>query len=166
MNFKGRLLIATLPMALVGASASAMNSPDSDTDPMRFFEGKTEAVSKIKVIMRKPYSSRTIGDGDIHAGILHLVQRVHDEGKAPYDRRWKMRQVGPGRFSGSMSEAAGPVLVEQVGERYRFRFKMKGNLSVEQWLTPLPGGTSAHSKMSVRKLGIVVGRSEGTVRKL
>jgi len=156
-----------IPLALLGASASAIsNSPDPSTDPMRFFEGKTESESTIKVIMRKPYRSRTIGDGDIDKGILNLVQRVHDEGKTPYDRRWKMRQVAPGRFSGSMSEAAGPVMVEQVGDHYRFRFRMKGNLAVEQWLTPLPGGTSAYSKMSVRRFGIVVGRSEGTVRKI
>ena len=167
MNLAGRLLIAALPLALVGASASAVTStPDPQTDPMRFFEGKTESVSTIKVLMRKPYRSRTVGDGDIDRGILNLVQRVHQEGKAPYDRRWKMRQVAPGRFTGSMSEATGPVTVDQVGERYRFRFRMKGSLSVEQWLTPLPGGSSARTRMSVRKLGIVVGRSEGTIRKL
>jgi len=162
-----RLGLAVIPFALVGASASAVTSiPDSSSDPMRFFEGTTESISTVKVIMRKPYRSKTIGDGDIERGVLNLVQRVHDEGKEPYNRRWKMRQVAPGRFSGSMSEAAGPVLVEQVGDSYRFRFKMNGNLAVEQWLTPLPGGSVARSKMSVRRFGIVVGRSEGTVRKI
>ena len=77
-----------------------------------------------------------------------------------------MRQVGPGRFSGTMSEAIGPVLVQQVGQRYRFRFKLKGNVSVEQWLIPTPSGNSAQSKLSIRKYGMIVGRSEGTIRKL
>ena len=167
MKFASRLLFAALPIALVGASASAVtSSPDPKTDPMRFFDGKTESLSTIKLIMRKPYKSRTIGDGAIAEGVLNLIQRVHEDGKSPYDRRWRMKQVGPGRFAGSMSEAAGPVTVEQVGERYRFRFKMKGGLSVEQWLIPLPGGNSAYSKMSVRRLGLTVGRSEGTIRKI
>jgi hypothetical protein len=167
MNFAGRLLLAAVPFALVGASASAVSSrPEPQTDPMRFFEGKTESTSTIKLIMRKPYRSRTIGDGQIDDGILKLVQRVHEEGKAPYDRKWRMRQVGPGRFTGTMTEAAGPVIVDQVGDRYRFRFKMKGNVSIEQWLTPLPGGTSARSKLSIRKMGLTVGRSEGVIRKL
>ena len=167
MNFGGRLLIAAVPVALVGASASAVSSgPDPQSDPMRFFEGKTESISTIKLIMRKPYRSRTTGDGEIDDGILKLVQRVHEEGKAPYDRKWRMRQVAPGRFAGTMSEAAGPVTVEQVGARYRFRFKMKGNVSVEQWLIPMPGGNSARTRLSVRKLGLTVGKSEGVIRKI
>ena len=167
MKFAGRLLLAALPLALLGASASAVSSsPDRQTDPMRFFEGKTESISTIKLMMRKTYRSRTIGSGEIDDGILKLVQRVHEEGKAPYDRRWRMRQVAPGRFTGSMSEAAGPVTVEQVGERYRFRFKMKGNVSIEQWLMPLPGGTSARTRLSIRKMGLTVGKSEGVIRTL
>jgi hypothetical protein len=166
--FARRLWIAALPIAFAGVSASAGPGPSvSSTDPLRFFEGRTESLSTIRVIMRKPYRSLTIGNGTIEAdGVLNLVQRVREDGKAPYDRRWRMRQVGPGRFAGTMSEATGPVSVEKVGERFRFRFKMKGNLAVEQWLMPLPDGRSARSKMSVRKLGVTVARSESVIRKL
>ena len=46
-----RLLLAALPIALVGASASATNKgSEGQTDPMRFFEGRTESVSTIKLI--------------------------------------------------------------------------------------------------------------------
>jgi hypothetical protein len=167
MMFASRLLMAALPFALIGASASAgSNSIDPSTDPMRFFEGRTESLSTIKLIMKKPYRSRTIGEGEINDGVLNLVQRVHQDGEPPYSRRWRMRQVAPGRFAGTMSEAIGPVQVDQVGERYRFRFKLKGNVAIEQWLIPLPGGTMARTKLSVRKFGLSVGRSEGTIRKL
>jgi hypothetical protein len=77
-----------------------------------------------------------------------------------------MRQVAPDRFAGSMSEAVGPVTAEEIGGRFRFRFKMKGNLTVEQWLTPLPEGQEALSKVVVRKFGMKVGSAEGTIRKL
>lgn len=166
-KFTSRLLLASLPLALVGASASAETAAaDGIGDPMRFFEGRTEGLSTVKIIMRKAYRSRTTGTGEIDNGVLKLVQRVNEDGKAPYERHWRMRQVGPGRYSGTMSEAIGPVVVQEIGGRYRFRFKMKGNLSIEQWLTPLPGGRSARSKISIRKLGMTVGRSEGTIRKL
>lgn len=162
-----RLLLVSLPIAMIGASAWAgTEAPDPSTDPMRFFEGRTESLSTVKVIMRKPYRSRTLGEGKIDDGVLNLVQRVHEEGKAPYDRRWRVRQVAPGRFTATMSEAIGPVVAEEIGGRYRFRFRMKGNLAIEQWLTPLPGGKVARSKISIRKLGMTVGRSEGTIRKL
>ena len=133
---------------------------------MRFFEGRTESNSTVKLIMRKAFSSRSLGQGEIDSGVLELVQRVQDEGKAPFNRQWRMRQVAPGRFSGSMSEAAGPVVAEEIDGAYRFRFKMKGNLTVEQWLVPLPGGQAARTKTSIRKFGMKVGSSEGTIRKI
>src|SRR4030095_690393 len=106
MKFANRLLFAALPIVLLGASASAVtSSPDPASDPMRFFDGKTESLSTIKLIMRKPYRSKTLGTGEIDSGVLKLVQRVQEDGKAPYQRMWKIRQVGPGRFSGSMSGA-------------------------------------------------------------
>ena len=165
-SFASRLTIALLPAAMIGASASAGAAESQLTDPMRFFEGRTESVSTVKLIMKKPFSSRSLGKGDIEGGVLNLVQKVHDEGKSPYDRRWKMKQVGPGKFTGSMNEAVGPVTAEEFDGKYRFRFKMKGNVSVEQWLTPLPGGKEAKSRVSIRKFGMAVGRSEGTIRKL
>jgi hypothetical protein len=157
---------ALAPIMLLAASASAGAAEAQLTDPMRFFEGRTESVSTVKLIMKKPFRSRSLGNGEIENGVLDLVQRVHDEGRAPFDRRWRMRQVGPGHFTGTMNEAIGPVTVEAVGNRYRFRFKLKGNVSIEQWLIPLPGGRSAQSKTTIRKLGMTVGRSEGMVRKL
>ena len=166
MTYSSRLLLAALPILLVGASASAgSSSSDVATDPLRFFEGRTESVSTVKLVMKKPYESRTSGIGEIKDGVLHLVQRVQEDGKPPFERRWRMRQVGPGRFSGTMSEAKGPVTAEEVNGRYRFRIKLKSNVSVEQWLTPMPGGKSAQSKLTIRKFGMVVGRSDGTIRK-
>lgn len=162
-----RLLVLSLPIALLGASASAESAAiEQLPDPMRFFEGRTESISTVKVMMRKPFSSRAMGRGEISDGVLNLVQQIHEDGRAPYDRRWRMRQVGPGRFAGTMTEATGPVVAEEIGGRFRFRFKMKGNLTIEQWLTPLPGGKSARSKVSIRKLGITIGHSDGMIRRL
>lgn len=136
-------------------------------DPFSFFEGVTESVGTLKVVMRKPLYTRAVGRGQIQAdGALSLVQRVEDEGRSPYLRRWLIRQVGPGRFVGTMSEATGPVTVDEIGNRFRFRFRMSGSLSVEQWLTPLPGGRSATSKMTARKYGIAVASAQGIVRKI
>lgn len=146
-------------------AAGAANTPRL-VDPLRFFEGRTESLSIIRVIAKKPYRSRSFGVGEITAdGVLHLTQRVEDEGRAPFERRWLIRQIAPGQFAGTMSEAKGPVTVVEVEGRYRFRFRMKGNVSVEQWLTPLPGGKSARSTVTFRKFGISVGNSEGTIHK-
>jgi hypothetical protein len=65
-----------------------------------------------------------------------------------------------------MSDAVGAVTIDKVGSGYRFRFRMKGNLGVEQWLNPLAGGNSAKSVISVRKFGFTVASSEALVRKV
>ncbi len=136
-------------------------------DPMRLFEGRTELVSTMNVFIKKPYQTRSIGHGKIRAdGSLHLVQRVEEQGKPSHERRWHIRQVAPGRFSGTMSDAKGPVTIDEIGGRYRFRFKMKGHLAVEQWLTPLANGKAARSNLTIRKFGAVVARSDGMVRKM
>ena len=165
---KSRSSFATAALAI--AAAAMLPAPagaERVADPLRFFEGRTEYTSTVKIITRKPYHSRTIGVGEITPdGALYLVQRIDEEGKEPSNRSWRIRQVGPGRFSGTMSDARGPVTVEQVGDRYRFRFKMKGSIAIEQWLTPLPDGRSARSKLTIRKLGVKVGSSDGMIRKV
>jgi uncharacterized protein DUF3833 len=136
-------------------------------DPLRFFAGRTETQGMVKVLFRKPYRTRSLGQGRIEPdGSLSLVQRVEDDGKPPRERRWRVHQVGPGRYSGTMSDATGPVDIEQVGNRYRFRFTMKGHLNVEQWLTPMVGATAARTTTRIRKFGMTVATTDGTVRKL
>jgi hypothetical protein len=136
-------------------------------NPLTFFEGRTESVSTVRIAMKKPYRSRAIGKGQIKPdGSLELIQRVEDEGQLPRERRWHMRQVSPGRYTGTMSEAAGPITVEEIDGRYRFRFRMQGSVAIEQWLTPMPDGRSARSVIIIRKYGIHVGSSDGYVHKL
>jgi hypothetical protein len=158
-----RLALAA-PILFAAASSAAAVQPG---DPLRFFAGRTETQGTVKILFKKAYHSRSLGQGRIERdGSLTLVQQVEDEGKAPHERRWRVRELGPGRFGGSMSEASGPVTIDQVGDRYRFRFEMKGHLSVEQWLTPLPGATVARTLTQVRKFGMTVATTEGTVRRL
>ena len=162
-----RLYLAIAPLVAVAASTPGFGAVERLPDPLRFWEGRTESVSTVKVVMKKPFKSRSIGRGQIRPdGSLVLVQRVVEEGNPARDRRWHIRKVGDRRYSGTMSEARGPVTIEEVDGRYRFRFKMKGNLSVEQWLNPLPGGRAAESIVTIRKFAMRVGHSEGVVRRL
>lgn len=161
MNKIAAAVAVTLSLALAPAASAAKS------DPMTFFEGRTESVGTVKVAMKRPYRSRAIGKGEILPdGTLVLVQRVEDQGQPPRERRWRIRRVGSGRYSGTMTDAKGPVTVEQIGGRYRFSFRMSGNVAVEQWLDPAADWKSADSKVTIRKYGIVVGRSDAVIRKL
>jgi uncharacterized protein DUF3833 len=148
------------------AVTAATPRTDRLQDPLRFFEGRTVSNSRVKVVLKKSYQSRSIGWGAMQPdGSLHLVQRVEDEAKPPRERIWRIRRSGANGFTGTMTEALGPVRIEEVGERYRFRFRMKNNLSVEEWLAPLEGD-AVRSIMTVRKFGVTVARSEGVIRKI
>lgn len=163
-----RLLRAPLAVACVsiflassGASAATLKQP------LRFFEGRTELSGTLKAVMHGTRRVLSIGHGTIGAdGALRLVQQVRDEGEQPHERVWLIHQVAPGKFAGSMSEATGPVTIDQVGDRYRFRFSLKGGMSAEQWLVPSADGRSGLSMLTVRKFGMVVARSKATIRRL
>lgn len=163
--------LSHLPAALLLCgtvlTASASPDPNPKQDALRFFEGTTEGTGVVKIVMRKPYRSHSTGNGVIKAdGSLYLVQRITDEGSAPKTRRWNMRRVGPGRYTGTMSDAVGPVDVEEVGGKYRFRFKMNGHLSAEEWMIPDPSGRSATTQTRIRKFGFRVATLEGVIRKV
>jgi Protein of unknown function (DUF3833) len=158
-----RLLAAAFAVAITFTAPAVAR----ETDPMRFFEGRTESIGTVKIVTKKLFRSRAIGKGEILPdGSLRLIQRVEDEGELVRERRWHMRKVGPGRYTGRMSEARGPVVVEEVDGKYRFRFRMDGNVSVEQWLIPAADGLSAKTKVIIRKFGVRVGGSNGIIRKL
>ena len=159
-------LALILPLSIL-ATPLASAPVHEQTDPLRFFEGRTESQGIVKVMFRKPYRTHSTGTGRIEPDrSLTLIQRVVDEGNAPRERRWRVRRAGPGHFRASMSDAVGPVTIELVGERYRFRFKLKGNLNAEQILTPLPGGRSARNTVKVKRMGITVATTESTIRKV
>jgi hypothetical protein len=152
-------LVAVLPGPVRAATTAA--------SPMAFFEGRTLSEGSTKVVMRKPFKTRSQGVGRIEGdGTLVLVQQVEDGNEPKKERRWRIRQVAPNRFAGTMSEAVGPVSVDKIGQRFRFRFKMKGGLAVEQWLTPLADGVTARSQLTVKKLGIAVAHGEAVIRRL
>jgi hypothetical protein len=161
-GIRASLKIVCASALLVSSSAFAMPL----AHPLRFFEGRTESVGVMKTIMKKPWNIRSVGHGTISPdGTLTLVQQVHDDGEKPHQRIWKIRQVGPAKFTGTMSEAQGPVTIEQIGKGYRFKFKVQG-MSAEQWIIPNPDGNSGLSKLVVRKFGMTVAKAEGTIRKL
>jgi hypothetical protein len=163
------VLISVRPAAvfLAFSMAASPSLAAEREDPLRFFQGKTESVGTVKIAMKKPFRSRAIGKGEITAdGTLILDQRIEDQGQPPKDRRWKMHKVGPGKYTGTMTEAKGPVTVEEIGDKYRFRFRMEGNVTIEQWLIPSKDWRSAASKITIRKFGVLVGRSDSVIRKL
>ena len=67
-----------------------------------------------------------------------------------------MRETGPNRFEGTLTDAASPVRVD-VRRSGRIRYHGKDHLNFDQWLTPA-GPTRVNNEMRVRRFGIIVAR--------
>jgi hypothetical protein len=162
-----------LPAALLLAAFSFV-PPHKDLaaatpvfDAEKFFVGKTEGRGVVKSALASRASVHDISVGRIEQGVLILEQKVQRQGKPVEQRRWRMRKLGPGKYTGTISDAEGPVQGEVSGNCIRMRYKMKkGGVQVEQFLYLQPDGRSAINHMTFRKFGIPVATVEETIRKI
>jgi len=150
---------ALLALALAAAAVAVF-------DPVDFFEGHTRGEGTLKVIFQSPKAMSVDNEGRVEAdGTLLLNQRVQEAGKPARIRHWRLKRTGPTTFAGTLTDAAGPVSVELIGNRARIRYRMKNNMTAEQWLTPA-GPKLVRNKMKVRRFGLIVAHFEETIRKL
>jgi hypothetical protein len=161
--------VTPLLLAALG-SASVAQVPDRGRSPsamVRFFSGDTKSEGTLKVTLQSPHTIRVQGNGHVEAdGLLVLHQTVEQDGKVVRTREWRIREVSPGRYGGTLSDASGPVTGEISGNELHLAFRMKGGLDAQQWITFAPDARSAHNIMRVTKFGITFARLDETIRKV
>ena len=151
-----------LPLALAATTPAAAER----FDPLTFFAGRTDGTGAFKIVLRRTHHVRVHGCGAVQAdGSIVLDQTVEDGTKKPQQREWQIRQVAPGRYTGTLSEAHGTILGETIGDAFHLKYKTKGGTAIEQWITLAPGGRAAHNRLVARKMGVVVARLDETIRK-
>jgi hypothetical protein len=143
-------------MALTASAATA--APEREPfDPVAFFTGASYGDGRLKEALKR--ERRVTTDSVGHAekdGLLILDQRMQIEGEPLRIRRWRLRQVSPTRYTGTLSDATGPVEARVVGRSIRIRYPMKGGLKVDSRLVPLPGGRIFETKTIITKWGLKV----------
>jgi hypothetical protein len=162
-----RPMIRSLPVVaslLLTFSSAAEARP---FDVRQFFAGRTEGHGQLSQLLS---SSRTLtvqGHGRIGpGGTLILDQTVHGASKQPKQREWQIREISPGQFRGTLSDATGPVTGEIRGNELHLSFKMKGGLDAQQWLVMAEDGRSVQNHMIIKKFGFKVAALEEVIRKL
>ena len=157
------LLTACLSVPPIGSPVAV--SPEFSVE--RFFAGRTEGEGVLAVMMGGKRKLKVASRGRTEPdGAIALDQTIWEEGKPARSRSWRLHQVAPGRYAGTLSDAATPIKGEVRGGRLHLRFAMRGGMDVDQWLTLAPDGRSARNVLRVRKLGITVAALEETIRKL
>ena len=158
------LACAALVAFAAGVPASA--DPGPKLDMIAFFTGKTHGENVIKIAMQHPHKLivDSIG-GRNKEGEFVLIDNVQEERKAPRKRTWVRRPSGPTRFTGSLSDAQGPVDIVVSGDTATVRYTMKeGGLKIVQQLKMQPNGTLTNHTIA-KKFGMKFGQVDGTIRK-
>ena len=160
------LVLAALAPASLTAHAVPPPRPSPVFDPVRFFDGRTQGTGTLTIMMMKRQPVRVQGYGRVDRdGVLTLDQIVTEGRKPPTGRRWTFTPAGPGRYTGTLSDAAGPVAGDVTGNRLHLHFRMKGDIVADQLLDLAPDGQSTHNRMRFRKFGVVVARLDETIRR-
>jgi len=153
----------TAMLALLLAAAAPA---DTAFNPVEFFQGRTHGDGTLKIIFQSPKRMTVDSQGSTEKdGSLVLKQTIHEPGKPPRTRYWRLKQTGPNRFEGTLTDAASAVRVDVVKERVRIRYKGKDHLDFDQWLAP-KGPREVSNTMRVKRFGLTVAHFDEIIRKL
>jgi len=159
---------AAIVFALVASAAQAASAPPAGSlDLVAFFTGRTHTENVLKIAFHRPVPlivDSVGGKGD--RGDFVMVDTVHEGDKPVRTRKWIMRQVGPGHFSGTLTDAVGPVDMIATANSATVRYKMKGGLDIVQTMTLQGDGRSMANHVVAKKIGLTFAHVDGTIRKL
>ena len=162
---KGGVKVVALLLALAGCSKPPPVA-GSSFDPLKFFSGHSHGNARLRTVLG---SSRAIwvdshGAPDGHGGLI-LDQRMTEQGKPPSARQWVLHPAGAGRWSGTLSDARGPVTIERTPTDVAIRYRMKNGAMVEQHLRQAPSG-AVNNALIVTRFGIRLATLSEQIQKL
>ena len=159
---------ALLLACLLGGCAqrNADSAPGTSFDPVEFFSGHSVGDAKLHLITGATHQVDvdSVGTPDERGGLV-LDQAIREQGKAPRSRRWVLHPNGSNKWSGSLTDAKGPVEVERTPSDVVIRYRMKSGPQVKQHLKLAAEGV-ADNHMSVTRFGVEVATLDERIRKV
>jgi hypothetical protein len=157
-------------LAFLAAAALSLAAPawadKPRLDMVSFFTGRTEADNILRVVFSAATSLNVECSGRVEGKQFVMTETVHEGVKPARQRKWVIQEVGPGHYSGTMTEAVGPVDVKVSGDTAQIRYMMKGGLDVAQTLVLQPDGKTLLNHIAVHKFGMRFARVDGRIHKL
>lgn len=160
-------IVPAIAAVLAGCATSVqLPAASAPFDPVTWFTGASHGEGILHKLLGSPVrtSVESVGRPDDSGGLV-LDQIIREGDKPERKREWTMRRVGHGRFTGTLTDASGPVDVTVAGARATIRYPMKGGLEVRQQLALQTDGTTVLNRLSVRKFGLEVAHLDETIRK-
>ena len=167
------------PIAAALLLAGCVSAPQSPTpvplaqaplfDPFIFFAGASAGEGTLTKALADPVAVRVTSSGRIvqetpreaawappPRRVLVIDQLVIEGDKPARKRQWRIHEIAPGRYAGTLSGAISPIEGRAEGNVLVLTFTIKGGLSVRQELTLSTDGRRAQNVMRVTKLGVTV----------
>ncbi len=157
---------AALVLSSCGTSVVLPAAPAARFDPVAFFAGKSHGEGSLDTLVESPVQITVDSVGRVQGNTLVLDQTIRRGDKPARVRRWTMHPVAPNRFSGTLTDAVGPVQGTTAGPRAYIRYEMKGGFQVEQQLALQADGRTVLNRLEVKKFGMRVASLDETIRKL
>ena len=155
-----RLAALLAALALAGCLPPVELPPQATEpklDPIAFFTGPTEGHGTLSTITGLKQSLHVVGIGrPLAGGGLVLDQRIALSGEPVRNRRWTIRPAGPGRYTGTLTEAIGAVDARVSGNRMTVRYETE-DYAVRQELA-LGSDGAVRNRFDAIKWGLNVAR--------
>lgn len=178
------LALAPVTLALAGCvsmpdeSASLARADAPQFDPFTFFAGTSQGTGTFTKMMADPVPVTVESRGRIETivtreaawaapprRVLVLEQTLREGDKPARKRQWRLTEVAPGRYEGTLTGAIGPVRGEARGNLLMLDYPIKDGFQVHQELTLAPDGTRAANVLKVSQLGMTVAVLTEDIRK-
>lgn len=178
------VLLAPLALLLGGCvSTPPITAPIAQAetprfDPFAFFVGESRGTGTLAKVLSDPVPITVVSRGRIVTEaetasawaipprrVLVLDQTVTEGDKPRRARQWRLVELAPGRYEGTLTDAIGPVTGRSEGNRLLLEYMMEGSFKVRQELTLAPDGTRADNVLKVSQLGITVAVLVEDIRK-
>ena len=158
---------AVVPLAFLLAACASPDLPagDAPLDPIAFFTGVTNGEGSLDTLVARPTPVSVSSLGFPEHGGLKLVQRIREGDKPERVRTWTMRRTAAGRYTGTLTDAKGPVTITVEGPRAQVSYRTPSGLRIQQQLTLQADGRTILNRLKAYKFGLRVAVLDETIRK-
>ncbi len=158
------LLVLVLCISVAGVSAQTKEGSSVEFTPQNGFGGQSEGEGKLRLFFGKQRLFHVESHGyDQADGTFRLDQTVTFKGQPSQARFWILKTSGQNHFTGSLTDAAGPVTGHTNGSRLQLKYRVKGPLIMHQTLELMSDGKTIDNVGKITLLGITVGHLHETI---
>jgi hypothetical protein len=160
--FAGTTILA---LALTACTSVQLPAGPAPLDPIAFFTGGTNGEGSLDTLIARPVRVTVSSLGFPEHGGLKLIQRIEEGDKPLRVRTWTMTRVAPGRYTGTLTDAQGPVSITVTGPRATIRYRTPSGLTIQQQLALQGDGRTLLNRLEAFQFGIRVATLDETIRR-